>query len=127
MELCQVLREYMLYVEKMRRYAKVMGLNGAAEKTVIECIREGILEDFLRQNREEAVAMSIFEYDEERELKLLRKAQFEYGRESLLKSKIITKLKKGKSLEQIAEDLEEELPAIEKLVRRMKNDGEYPA
>ncbi len=44
--------------------------------------------------------MSIFEYDEKRELKLLRKAQFEYGRESLLKSKIITKLKKGKSLEQ---------------------------
>ena len=100
MELCQVLREYMLYVEKMRRYAKVMGLNEAVEKTVSECIREGILENFLRQNREETVAMSIFEYDEKRELKLLRKAQFEYGRERLLKSKIITKLKKGKSLEQ---------------------------
>lgn len=32
---------------------------------VTECIKKNILSDFLRQNRAEAISMSIFEYDEE--------------------------------------------------------------
>ena len=44
-------------------------LNDAVEYAVRECIKEGILEDFLMENRAEVVAMSIFEFDEEREWK----------------------------------------------------------
>lgn len=36
--------------------------------------------DFLLKNRAEAIAVSIFEYDEERELALLRKEEREEGR-----------------------------------------------
>ena len=40
-----------------------------------ECIAEGILADFLRSQRAEVVAVSIFEYNEEEELKKLGRAE----------------------------------------------------
>ena len=48
-------------------------------RAVTECIRENILADFLKKNRAEVVAMSIFEYDKVEEEKKLRKAEFEAG------------------------------------------------
>ena len=56
-----------------------MNLDEAVERTVNECIQEGILKDFLRANRNEVIAMSIFEYDKEEEEKKLRKAEYEAG------------------------------------------------
>ena len=40
-----------------------------------ECIRDGILADFLTQNKSEVIAMSIFEYDE----KAVRQVYYEYA------------------------------------------------
>lgn len=42
---------------------------------------EGILEEFLRESRAEVIAMSIFEFDEERELKLIREDEYRHGLE----------------------------------------------
>ena len=44
-----------------------MSLDAAVERTVNECIQEGILEDFFRAKRAEVIAMSIFEYNKEEE------------------------------------------------------------
>lgn len=82
MEQCRILREYAQYVAKVREYAKKMELDAAVEQTIKECIREGILAEFLRRNKSEVVAMSIFEYDKEEEEKKLRKAEYEYGFDS---------------------------------------------
>lgn len=79
MEQCQILKEYAQYVTKVRQYAKEMKLDVAVECAVKECIQEGILTDFLRKNKAEVVAMSIFEYDKEKEEKMLRKAEYEAG------------------------------------------------
>ncbi len=79
MEQCQILREYAQYVAKVRNYTKEMELDAAVEHAVNECIHEGILAEFLRMNRAEVIAMSIFEYDKEEEEKKLRKAEFEAG------------------------------------------------
>lgn len=79
MEQCQILREYAQYVAKVRNYTKEMELYAAVEHAVNECIHEGILAEFLRMNRAEVIAMSIFEYDKEEEEKKLRKAEFEAG------------------------------------------------
>ena len=78
---CRTLREYMIYVEKVRFYIDVenISMQEAVEMAVEQCIQEGILSDFLRKNKAEAIAMSIFEYDEERELKLLREAEYDAG------------------------------------------------
>jgi hypothetical protein len=35
------------------------------EQAISECIQEGILSEFLKQNRAEAKQVSIYEYDEE--------------------------------------------------------------
>ena len=81
MESCQILKEYAQYVSKVRIYKKTLKLNEAVEKAVEECIREGILQEFLLANKAEVVAMSIFEYDREWEEEILRKEEFEAGRE----------------------------------------------
>ena len=81
MESCQILKEYAQYVSKVRTYKKTLKLNEAVEKAVEECIQEGILREFLLKHRAEVVAMSIFEYDREWEEEILRKEEFEAGKE----------------------------------------------
>ena len=82
MESCQILKEYAQYVSKVRTYKKTLKLNEAVEKAVEECIQEGILREFLLKHRAEVVAMSIFEYDREWEEEILRKEEFEAGRDA---------------------------------------------
>ena len=79
MQHCSMLKEYAQYVARVRHYASDMPLNEAVKHAVDECIREGILAEFLTQNRNEVISMSIFEYDKELEEKKLRKAEYEYG------------------------------------------------
>ncbi len=81
MEQCDILKEYAIYVAKVRKYAQNMKLEKAVNRAVDECIKEGILAEFLKVNRTEAVAVSIFEYDKEEEEKKLRKAEYEAGKE----------------------------------------------
>ena len=111
MEQCEILREYAQYVAKVRNYAKEMELNEAVERAVNECIQEEILADFLRRSRSEVIAMSIFEYDQEKEEKKLRKAEYEYGYDSGHRSGIV----EGKK-EIIRMMLSEKVP-IEKIER----------
>lgn len=85
---CHVLWEYAEYVARVRKYAAELPLDEAVEQAIGECIREGILEEFLRYNRAEVYQMSIFEYDKEEEEKKLRKAEYEYGREEGIKEGI---------------------------------------
>ena len=58
---------------KVRKYAEQLPLEDAVERAVTECIRENILADFLKKNRAEVVAMSIFEYDKVEEEKQIIK------------------------------------------------------
>ena len=72
--------------------------------------------------------MSIFEYNKDEEEKKLRKAEFEAGREEgrkagieegrmeLLRQLIQRKLSKGKSIAEIAEELEESVTVIQNLI-----------
>ena len=79
LEQCQTLKEYAIYVKKVRTYAKSMKVEEAVDRAVTECINEGILQEFLLQNRKEAVEMSIFEYDEEAVFEIVRKDEYEKG------------------------------------------------
>lgn len=80
MEKCPLLAQYSQYVGRVQKYASGMPLEEAVERAVSECIREEILSEFLQKKRAEAIAVSIFEYDEEKELALLRQAEREQGR-----------------------------------------------
>ena len=154
MEHCQTLKEYAQYVAKVRKYTSLgeLSLEDAVECAVEECIKEGILAEFLIQNRAEVISMSIFEYNKDEEEKKLRKAEFEAGREAgieegriagieegriagieegrmagleegrmeLLKQQIQRKLSKGKSIDEIAEELEESVTIIQNLISECK-------
>lgn len=61
MEGCRTLAEYAAYVERVRSYTMQLPLDQAVEKAVTECIREGILSNFLSKNRAEVIKVSIFE------------------------------------------------------------------
>ena len=78
---CSTLKEYAMYVEQVRTYTKQMPLAEAVEKTVDYCIEVGILSEFLRKNRAEAIKMSIYEYDEELHMKSEREYWYNTGME----------------------------------------------
>ena len=80
MEQCQTLKEYAIYVARVRKYTSEMNLNDAVVRAIDECIKEGILVEFLRKNRSEVKMVSILEYDKEWEEKKLRKAEYEAGK-----------------------------------------------
>lgn len=76
---CPVLKEYAIYVEMVREFAKTMPLKDAVTKAVDECIKNNVLKHFLMQQKAEVIKMSIFEYDEEKELGRIRRAEREEG------------------------------------------------
>ena len=120
MEQCQTLNEYAQYVEKVRTYAKENNLDNAVERAVNECIHDGILADFLTQNKSEVIAMSIFEYDE----KAVRQVYYEdgleaglkAGRKDGIKTGILNMLRAKKySLEEISEVFQVPVEEIEQI------------
>lgn len=130
LEHCKKLREYAVYVDKMRRYAKVMSIEEAAERTVTECIKEDILQEFLIKYRKEAIMTSIFEYNEERAMKYIREDEYskgvKAGEEAGIKLgreqgtqftlNIIKLYNKGMNSHKIAEKLELTQEQVEKVI-----------
>ena len=71
-----------MFVERIRGYAKGLEIAEAVERAVTECIREDILADFLSAQRAEVIAMSIFEYNKEEEMKKIRADEFRIGKDA---------------------------------------------
>ena len=86
------------------------------ERAVTECIKEGILADFLERNRAEVKKVSLYEYDAERHMRQIKEDGIEEGRNALLKELIEKKRKKGLSVEEIAEILEADLETVRTLI-----------
>lgn len=63
MNMCRTLSEYAEFVAIVRGYLNENEINRAVSLAVDECIERGILEDFLRKNKSEVIAVSIFEFD----------------------------------------------------------------
>ena len=131
MEACHTLWEYAEYTGRVRKYAKDQPIAEAVERAITECIREGVLKEFLEKNRREAKNVSIYEYDQEKHIRQEREEAWEAGREAgekagvrkgeenKLKNQIQKKLAKGKSVSEIAEALEEEEDTIQRLVKEL--------
>lgn len=122
LEACQSLKEYMLFVEQVRKYAAFLELNETVDRAVNECIRDGILSDFLSKHKAEVIAVSIFEYDEEREIRLIRQDEFRQGQQNILRNQVHKKLQKGKSPAVIADELELEPEVVETLIQELRKE-----
>ena len=122
-EMCKSLKDYSEYTERVREYAQIKPVEEAVEQAISECIREGIMAEFLKQNRAEAKQVSIYEYDEEKHMRQEREASWEEGKFEgkieLLRMQIQKKLVKGKSISEISEELEEEEDVIAEMIREM--------
>ena len=99
---------------------------------MLDIIKEGILAEFLLKNKTEVIKVSIYEYDKEFEEKKLRKAEYEAGRQDgieigkqiFLGKLVKKKLEKGKSIEQIADELEEDVNVIQKTAEELMKRNE---
>ena len=119
MEACHTLWEYAEYTGRVRKYAKEQPIAEAVEQAITECIREGILKEFLERNRREAKNVSIYEYDQEKHIRQEREEAWEAGQMDKLQEQIQKKLAKGKTIPEIAEALEES----EAVIRRLIDEG----
>ena len=122
-EMCKSLKDYSEYTARVREYAQVKPVEEAVEQAISECIQEGIMAEFLKQNRAEAKQVSIYEYDEEKHMRQEREVSWEEGKFEgkieLLRMQIQKKLVKGKSISEISEELEEEEDVIAEMIREM--------
>ena len=120
---CKTLRDYSEYTARVRRYAESSPLSEAVEQAITECIKEGILAEFLSKNRAEAKKVSIYEYDEEKVMRMLQEDARDTGRQEgetqKLKEQISKKLAKGNTPEEISEMLEEPVEHIRELIAEL--------
>ena len=139
MDTCKSLGDYAKYVDRVRKYTKNMELAQAVERAVTECIQEGILADFLSKNKAEVIHVSIYEYDAKKHIRQEKEESweegfqdgekkgfrdgerkgFQDGQELLMKQLIKVKLDNGKTITEIARELEQSEERIQELVGKL--------
>ena len=70
----------------------------------------------MSEHRAEAKKVSIYEYDQEKHLRMERRDAKAEGRNELLEELVKKKLQKNKSPEIIAEELEEDISVIQNII-----------
>ena len=72
---CETLKDYMTFVNKVRIKTDIekIDIRTAVTEAVDECIAENVLSEFFRNHREEVITVSIYEYDEEGHLEVVKK------------------------------------------------------
>ncbi len=135
---CRRLYEYSYLISRIRvRLSQDLSLEEAIDLAMDDCIREGILKEFLTKHRGEA-AMDLFTeiFSEERHIRLATKDAQAKGRAAgiaegdavRLISLICRKLSKGKPLETIADEVEEDPEVIRpicEIARSFAPDYDY--
>ena len=126
---CPTLRDYMYFVDLVREYHlknDFIDLENAIEQAITQCIRENVLKDFLIENRTEVTHVMTLDFTFERRLELQRAEAAEEGREEGMQKKmhelVRKKLLKNKSLDQIADELEETPDVIRPLYEQIKEE-----
>ncbi len=125
-ETCQTLQEYTEFTERVRIHRKEMPLEDAIWTTIDECIRDGILKEFLLKNKAEVYHMCLYEFDVELHERVLREEEREEGRlegrtegkreERTLAKQVFKAFLSGKTPEDIAKEMDIPLEEVEDLV-----------
>lgn len=121
MEKCHRLWEYSEFSSEIEENIKKGMRREEAVHTAIDiCIEKGILRDILIKQKAEVLHMLLTEYDEKKHYRTLfrqgRERGWMEGREDCLRELINKKLDKGKTVPEIAEELEEEISVIQQLI-----------
>ena len=73
---CEVLKEYSLFIDTVRKYSKE---EDSIKKAVQECMERGILADYLRRKVSEVMNMLIAEYSYEKDIQVKQEEAFQVG------------------------------------------------
>ncbi|MCR2050432.1 hypothetical protein NSB25_24650 [Acetatifactor muris] len=127
---CRKLEEYSCFVAKLKEYQKKYGsTKEAVDASVSYCIGHGILTDILIPLSAEVKKMLLTEYNEKKVMAWLKKEAREEGRIEGGNQKVISlvrkKVTKGKSPEEIAEMLEEDIALIREICDILKHHPEW--
>ena len=79
MDRCEPLKEYSEFIGCIRSNLKTMDKGEAVDSAIDYCIGNGILKDFLTNNRNEVRSMSLFEFDAEEHEKAIKQIAYEDG------------------------------------------------
>ena len=137
---CTILGDYAILISKIREFKQnTEDLKDAITKAIDYCIENDVLKEFLLEHRSEVVDMLRMEYDEAKTMAHIREDSYEegelagkkigqeigqkigekigqqIGQELKLIEIVCKKLKKNKTAEQIADELEEDITDIEKI------------
>lgn len=128
MEKCRKLYEYAYFVEAIRHgLVDGLKLEASVDRAAKECINSNVLGDFLRKHRAEVKEMILTEYNEELHINSEKKLSFQEGIEEGIKEgikegeqrklikQVCIKCRKGKTPEEIADDLGEEFSAVKEI------------
>lgn len=100
MERCRILKEYAQFIAMVRRYlVKDMEREEAVERAVDDCIRNEILSDILRKNRNEVVEMILEEWDENEYREYLKEESWNEGHEAGIEDGKKLGMEAGRKLE----------------------------
>lgn len=129
MEKCRRLEEYAIFVDRVRgRLAESLPLAEAIMAAIDDCIRDGVLRDILIQQKAEVVQMILETFDKDKYEKAIKNEAYEdgytegrkEGYDLRLLEQVQKKLARGKSAEEIAQDLEETPETIAGLISRLQ-------
>ena len=79
MDRCEPLKEYSEFIGCIRSNLKTMDKGEAVDSAIDYCIGNGILKDFLTNNRNEVRSMSLFEFDAEEHERAIKQIAYEDG------------------------------------------------
>lgn len=82
MDSCSMLDEYSKFIETVRKFSCNVELKGAIIMAIDECLKEGILTDFLSTYRWEVAAMAWGEFDEKEYYDVVKKESYQEGYDS---------------------------------------------
>lgn len=126
LEKTKVLSGYSYFIKLVKeKRKKDIALDRAINEAIDQCIREHVLEDFFVSRRNEVRKVIELDYSWESQTEMLKKEYFEEGMEQGMEqgeqykliSLIVRKMKKGKEPAQIAEELEEDLAAVDSIYK----------
>ena len=129
LEKCQVLKEYSQFMDTVQSY-QLSGADEPYKKAIKECIEKGILADYLMRKGGEVINMLLDEYDYETDIEVQREEAYQIGEQAGLNkgreegtlqkicSLIQKKLEKGKTISEIADDLEDTEENVAHLIEK---------
>ena len=141
---CKTLSEYAILIKTINEYKqKYDDIRDAMENAIDYCINHNVVREFLLERKAEAMHTLLTEYDEQKTMEYLRQDAYgdgftegessgfakgenigftkgessglAKGEKRHLVSLVCKKMTKSKSIEQIADELEEDIPLIQKI------------